>query len=80
MQDNEMKAKSLSLEFGLSEEATTCILTFGCWLDAKNRLSNSPCDIDIKNTMYDMFIESYGRLNRKDSDAYIEASNRMKGE
>ena len=78
MQDNEHKAKSLSLEYGLSPAAELCIVTLGCWLDAKSKLSHTPCDISISNAIYDMFIESYGLLTKREADAFMLASDALK--
>lgn len=78
MQDNEYKAKSLSREFNLSDAAETCIITFGCWLDAKMNLSHMPGDIDVRNAIYDMFIDSYSKLSSSESDAFMRASEALK--
>lgn len=78
MQDNESKAKSLSLEFGLSDAAATCILTFGCWLDAKANLSHMNGDVQVRNAIYDMFIDSYSCLSAAESSAFMRASEALK--
>lgn len=73
MQNNESKAKSLSLELGLSNAATACSIALGRWLDTKGGLSHTPGDIDAYNTQAKLA----KNLSRKDFGAFVKVHSEL---